>query len=662
MSSLVLPRKITSGFYPERRDRKEPFLNRVAAELGHIIVDRIRHNPSQFQLIVPLVNNLKDEFRSMTKESLKTEADGLRILLRQEGIKLDNAARAFALIREVAHQSIGMTHYDVQLIGGWTLLQGMVAEMETGEGKTLTATLAAGTAALAGIPVHIITVNDYLAQRDADWMKPVYENLGLRVGTIVHGMSLEERRQAYNCDVTYCTNKEIVFDYLKDRLQLGKKPSTGQIRLERLKGHDIENRLCLHGLYFAIVDEADSILIDEARTPLIISGAGSNNYEAKIFREAYDFSQQLESGRDFTINFSEKNCEITDKGKERLAEITKSTGRFWTGPHRREEIVRQALFASYLFEKDRDYLVREGKVEIIDEFTGRTMADRSWERGLHQLIEVKEGCEVTTQKETLARISYQRFFRRYRLLAGMTGTAREVSAELRSVYRLSVVKVPTNLPVIRKGCKAQFYPDANIKWQAVLQKIQQINSEGRPTLVGTRSVATSEHLSKLLDDAGLAHRVLNAQQDKDEAEIIAQAGQRGQITVATNMAGRGTDIILGQGIEKLGGLHVISTERHTARRIDRQLFGRCGRQGDAGSYELLASLDDEIFESYLSSLLRPIAKTLSGSSNPAAQSLPNLVASYTQMHVERRNFIARHDLMHFDESLDDILAFSGTGE
>jgi preprotein translocase subunit SecA len=662
MSSLVLPRKITAGFYPERRDRKEPFLNRLAAGLGHIIVDPFRHKPSQFHAIVPLVNSLKDEFHTMAEDALKKESAILRILLQREGIKQDNSARTFALIREVAKRYLGMAHYDAQLIGGWILLQGMVAEMETGEGKTLTATLAASTAALAGIPVHIITVNDYLAQRDANWMKPIYENLGLRVGTIVHGMNLEERRHAYNCDITYCTNKEVVFDYLKDRLQLGKKPSRGQIRLDRLNGKDIEKKLCLHGLYFAIVDEADSVLIDEARTPLIISGPGSNNYEAKIYQQAYDFARQLESNKDFTINYSQRKCELTDKGKERLAEITKSTGRFWTGRNRREEIIGQALFACYLFEKDREYLVRDGKVEIIDEFTGRTMADRSWERGLHQLIEVKESCEVTTQKETLARISYQRFFRRYRLLSGMTGTAQEVSGELRSVYRLPVVKVPTNVPVIRKRRKSHIFADAETKWSAVLHEIKEINSEGRPILVGTRSVATSEHLSKLLDEEGLPHRVLNAQQDEDEAEIIAQAGQRGQITVATNMAGRGTDIILGEGVAKLGGLHVLSTERHTARRIDRQLFGRCGRQGDPGSYKLLASLDDEIFESYLAPLLRPIAKKLSANKSSISQTLGNLLASYVQMQVERRNSIARRDLMHFDESLDDVLAFSGTGE
>ncbi|MBW2466037.1 MAG: prepilin peptidase, partial [Deltaproteobacteria bacterium] len=456
--------------------------------------------------------------------------------------------------------------------------------------------------------------------------------------------------------------KEIVFDYLKDRIQLGQKPSRGQRNLERLNGRDPADKLCLHGLYFAIVDEADSILIDEARTPLIISGMGDNAYEAKIYKQAYDFAMQLESGSDFTVNHSQKNCELTKKGKERLADITKSTGRFWTGQNRREEIIRQALFACYLFEKDRDYLVRDGKVEIIDEFTGRTMADRSWERGLHQLIEVKEECEITSQKETLARISYQRFFRRYRLLAGMTGTAREVQDELRSVYRLNVVKIPTNLPVIRRQRRPHLFPDAETKWQAVLKKIKRINGEGRPILVGTRSVATSEHLSKLLDEAGLPHRVLNAQQDKNEAEIISEAGQQGQITVATNMAGRGTDIILGKGVDKLGGLHVMSTERHTARRIDRQLFGRCGRQGDPGSYELLASLDDEIFQSYLAPYLRPIPKKLAYLSYPASQWLVNLLASYIQIQVEKRNFIARRDLMHFDESLDDILAFSGTGE
>jgi len=662
MSSLVLPKKITAGFYPEQRDRKDRFLNQLAAKANHIFFNRFRYRPDQFKVIVPLVNQLRETFLNIDREHLKTETNALSIKLRHEGITLENSARAFALVREVARQKIKTPHYDVQLIGGWVLLQGMVAEMETGEGKTLTATLAACTAALAGIPVHIVTVNDYLAQRDADWMKIVYENLGLSVGVIVHGLDLRARQQAYNCNITYCTNKEIVFDYLKDRIQLGKKPSGCQRNLERLHGRDPADKLCLHGLYFAIVDEADSILIDEARTPLIISGMGDNAYEVQVYEQAYDLASQLESSKDFTVDYSQKNCELTGKGKERLDEITKSIGLFWSGQHRREEIIRQALIACYLFEKDRDYLVRDRRVEIIDEFTGRTMSDRSWERGLHQLIEVKEGCEITTQKETLARISYQRFFRRYRLLAGMTGTAREVQDELRTVYRLTVVKIPTNLPVIRQYRRPHLFLDAETKWQAVLKKIKHINNEGRPILVGTRSVATSEYLSKLLGEAGLSHRVLNAQQDKNEAEIIAGAGQQGQVTVATNMAGRGTDIILGKGVDKLGGLHVISTERHSARRIDRQLFGRCGRQGDPGSYELLASLDDEIFQSYLAPFLRTTAKRLASFSNPTSQWLVNLLASYVQIRVEKRNFIARRDMMHFDESLDNVLAFSGTGE
>jgi preprotein translocase subunit SecA len=662
MSSLVLPRKITAGFYPERQDSKELFLNKLAAQVNHFFFDRFRYRSDQFHRILPLVNELRGTFLNIKPETLQAEKDTLTIQLRREGITLEKSARAFALIREVARRQLGISHYDVQLIGGWIMLQGIVAEMETGEGKTLTATLAACTAALAGIPVHIITVNDYLAQRDADWMKPIYESLGLSVGVITHGLDLHTRQQAYGCDITYCTNKEVVFDYLKDRIQLGKKPSHSQRNLDRLHGRDPADRLCLRGLYFAIVDEADSILIDEARTPLIISGPGNNAYEAKIYQQAYDFAMQLQPKKDFTINYSRKNCELTNKGKERLAEITESIGRFWTGQHRREEIIHQALFACCLFEKDRDYLVRDGKVEIIDEFTGRTMADRSWERGLHQLIEVKEGCAITPQKETLARISYQRFFRRYRMLAGMTGTAREVQNELRAVYRLPVVKVPTNLPIKRYQYKSILYPDAETKWKDVLKKIRHINKLGRPILIGTRSVATSEHLSRLLDEAGLPHRVLNAQQDKNEAEIIAEAGQKGQITVATNMAGRGTDIILGEGVDKIGGLHVISTERHTARRIDRQLFGRCGRQGDPGSYELLASLSDEIFEAYLASSLRPIAKKLSNSSNPARQWLVNLLATHMQRRVEKRNFIARRDLMHFDESLEDVLAFSGIGE
>ncbi len=660
--SALLPSRIASGFYPERQDRRPSALSRFLSTLQHKTTSPLRLRPAGFASIVPVVEGYREEFIGMSPDALAAATSDCRSLLRRHGLVRDSVARTFALVREASRRALSMPHYDVQLIGGWIMLQGMVAEMETGEGKTLSATLPACTAALAGIPVHIVTVNDYLARRDAEWMGPLYEELGLSVGIIAQGMSPEMRRAAYGCDITYCTNKELVFDYLKDRLLLGRAPNEMQMRLDRLQNDGQAERLCLRGLPFAIVDEADSVLIDEARTPLIISGAGSNAFEARIYQQASELAAELEEERDFSIDRAKRAVELTETGDGRLAELSSGQGAFWTGRHRRREIIRQALHAWHLFEKDRDYLIRDGKIEIIDEFTGRTMADRSWERGLHQLIEAKEGLEVTSQRDTLARISYQRFFRRYRLLAGMTGTAREVADELWSVYRLPVVRVPPNRPVCRTNLPSRLFADSESKWRAVLERIREIHQSGRPLLIGTRSVATSEHLSELLRGEGLEHRVLNARQDEEEAEVIAAAGQQGRITVATNMAGRGTDIHLGPGVRHLGGLHVLATERHTARRIDRQLFGRCGRQGDPGSCELLAALDDEIFKAHLGPAGRGLLQKILLSRLPGTAWLADRLATLVQVLVERREFHARHDLLQFDESLEDVLAFSGSGE
>ncbi|MFC1581221.1 DEAD/DEAH box helicase, partial [Thermodesulfobacteriota bacterium] len=460
-----------------------------------------------------------------------------------------------------------MPHFDVQLMGGWGLLQGMVAEMETGEGKTLTATLPACTLALAGVPVHIITVNDYLAQRDAEWMRPVYEALGLRVGTIVHGKDPGARREAYRCDVTYCCNKELAFDYLRDRLMLWDRPSSVRFQVERLYGESSRvNRLLLRGLHFAIVDEADSVLIDEARTPLIISSEESGLYGEEVYKHAVGYARGLVDQEDYTLSPAEKKVEITPGGKTRIRGFDWSEANLQANEEQREELVRQALVALHLFNPDKDYLIKDGKIQIIDEYTGRLMPDRSWERGLHQLVEAKEDCEVTKRKETMARISFQRFFRRYLGLAGMTGTAREVAGELWSIYRLRVVSIPTNRPLIRKSLPDSIYPAASEKWAAVLKRTSDLHKTGRPVLVGTRSVEASEHVAGLLEEAELAHSVLNARQDREEADIISKAGAPGRITVATNMAGRGTDIQLGSGVAAQGGLHVIATERHEAGR------------------------------------------------------------------------------------------------
>lgn len=663
MSKLLLSPQIARGFYPERRTSPETKFDAAIISMAGNAVRPLLTSYRRFAGIVHRTHELSGPLSRLSDAALREESEILRRTLRSDGLRTDTAARAFALVREVAGRKLGMRHFDVQLIGGYVLLNGMVAEMETGEGKTLTATLPACTAALAGIPVHVITVNDYLARRDGEWMKPVYEALGLSVGIVTHEMGPEERRIAYRSDVTYCTNKDVVFDYLKDRIVMRQRPGHIQMRLERLYRTEARlEQLLLRGLPFAIVDEADSVLIDEARTPLIISGPASNSCEREGYHQALDVAEQLRPGEHYVLDAAKRTIELTDGGKELIRELMLPLGGIWVGKYRREDMVRQALMARHLFHKDQHYIVRDNKVQIVDEYTGRVMADRSWEQGLHQLIECKEECEITSQNETLARISYQRFFRRYQRLAGMTGTAREVAGELWSVYRLRVVPIPTNKPSARRSEPFHLYRTTQDKWQAIEDRIAELHRQGRPVLVGTRSVAASEHLSALLTEASLPHRVLNARQDKEEADIIAQAGQKGQITVATNMAGRGTDITLGQGIRDLGGLHVLATEFHDAGRIDRQLFGRCGRQGDPGSYEAIASLEDNLFAGYAGNPIGPIARRLVASGTRLGRFAERGLVLLAQQAAQRKYSHVRRELLKFDDSLESAMAFSGFGE
>lgn len=663
MSKLILSPQIVRGFYPERRSAQESKFDAavisIAGNTARPLLTRFR----RFAGIVPRVHMLSGPLLGLSDQALRDETDTLRRLLQSDGLRLESAARAFSLVREVAGRKLGMRHFDVQLIGGFVLLNGMVAEMETGEGKTLTATLPACTAALAGIPVHVITVNDYLARRDGESMKPVYEALGLSVGIVTHDMSLEDRRAAYRCDVTYCTNKDVVFDYLKDRILMRQRPGHVQMQLERLYRKDARlEQLLLRGLPFAIIDEADSVLIDEARTPLIISGPASNSCEKEGYQQALAAVGQLQPGEDYLLNTVKRTIELTERGKETVRELMLPLGGIWVGKYRREDMIRQALMARHLFVKDQHYIVRDNKVQIVDEYTGRVMADRSWEQGLHQLIECKEECEITNQNETLARISYQRFFRRYHHLAGMTGTGREVAGELWSIYRLHVVPIPTNAPPARRAEPFRLYQTAQEKWQAIVNRIAEIHRQERPVLVGTRSVAASELLSRLLTEAALPHRVLNARQDKEEADIIAEASQKGRITVATDMAGRGTDIVLTQEAREAGGLHVLATEFHDSKRIDRQLFGRCGRQGDPGSYEAIASLEDSLFAGYAGKPIGLLARRLVDSDTWFGRFAENGFVVLAQQTAQRKHSQVRRELLKFDDSMENAMAFSGFGE
>lgn len=663
-NTLSIPLVSFPGIYPERKEPRSEWIDRVAASITGAFASWIRPRASKFSWIVELVNQHKDSVKRLSDQEILLMARSLGERMRREGYKQELISMVFALVREVSERTISMPHFDVQLIGGLVLLNGMIAEMETGEGKTLVATLPACVAALSGIPVHIITVNDYLAERDANWMGPIYRSLGLTVGVIKHGMSIEEKRAAYRCHITYCTNKEVTFDYLRDRIILWDRPSEVRLQLERLYGNGSRiDRLIMRGLHYGIVDEADSVLIDEARTPLIISAEGNSLDEESLYRQAIDIAKRLTPKIDFTVSPSERSLELTERGKAQIREMTFFSGRTSLNIKQREELIRQALVALHLFFRDKQYLVKDGKVQIVDEYTGRLMPDRSWERGLHQLIEIKEGCEMTRQKETQARISYQRFFRRYLHLAGMTGTAREVAGELWSIYRLRVVTIPPNKPLKRYYLPDRIYTKSDQRWMAVVERISEMNRLGRPVLVGTRSVAASEHLSELLTQARLPHRVLNARQDKEEAEIIALAGQKGMVTVATNMAGRGTDIRLGEGVAQLGGLHVIATERHEARRIDRQLFGRCGRQGDPGTCEAIVSLEDELIEGYVGKILKWLTKLiLKETDSLVGRWFGRFLFWKAQKKAERLFAKMRSQLLKMDEQLSDALAFSGRPE
>jgi preprotein translocase subunit SecA len=509
----------------------------------------------------------------------------------------------------------------------------------------------------------VIGVNDYLTERDAEEMGPLYRFFGLTVGCVTHGLTSEERRAAYGCDVTYCCNKEVVFDYLRDKLTLGRVTDSLRLQSEYLySGHAREERLLLRGLHFAICDEADSLLVDEARTPLIISGSGQGADEEENFLvEVLSVTRTLVEGKHYVIDRHENTIDLTRMGEERIAEAGASLGSAWTGSIRRNDAVRKALTALYVFVPDVHYLVRDGKVQIIDEYTGRLMPDRSWERGIHQLIELKEGCDVTRQLESLARITYQRFFRRYLHLCGMTGTAWEIRWELWMVYGLPVVKIPTNRPCIRKRLSGRVLPSRDEKCRAILKRVEDLTGTGRPVLVGTPSLEASERLSAVFTEAGVAHRVLNAKNDREEASIVAEAGRARAVTIATNMAGRGTDIKLGEGVRETGGLHVILSESHDAGRIDRQLAGRCARQGDPGSFEFYYSAEDVLLEGNRAGLARWAVK-LYPKTAPLWAFVVRSAINHSQKRTERAHSHIRHEILKQDEKMDTLLSFSGPSE
>ena len=599
------------------------------------------------------VNALEPDVQRLGSAKFKEAVGEVRDLARRGKLESTPGAvdQAFALVREAAVRTVDKRPFDVQVMGARAMTLGYVAEMATGEGKTLTAVLAAAVWAWSGRPVHVITVNDYLVARDAELNKAAYNLLGVSVAPVTHETSPPDRFKAYRGGVVYCTSKELVADFLRDQILLGEQRSSTSTAVGLLSGQ--RQRPCLvPGLFRCIVDEADSLLIDEAVTPLIISNSPDGNANEPLYREAMDLAHALDAGRDYHVDRTERKVDLTARGKRHLHELAETLPKhedagFWVGRRRREELVTQALVATHCFVKDEQYLIDpEGKIVIVDESTGRVMPDRSWRGGLHQAIEVKEGVEVTSDKENLARLSFQRFFRQYPLMGGMTGTAWEARGELWQIFNRPVVRIPTNKPCVRRQLPLRFYGTADQKWTAIVDRIAELHKDGKPVLVGTRSVWSSEEVDRRLAERGLPHRVLNARQDKGEAEIVAQAGQPGAITVATNMAGRGTDIHLGPGVRENGGMNVIATEPHGSGRVDRQLFGRAGRQGDPGTAQMFASAEDDLLKRHADKIRRRW-RVVGG----------RRVIGVAQKRAERLGRFNRKSVLRSDDWMDQSLPF-----
>ena len=602
---------------------------------------------------------LEKRYVNLSEEKLRIEAERLRQIICRGREKAEDIDLACALIREGAYRVFGFRHHAVQVAGALAMYRGCIAEMATGEGKTLTATIPAILAGWRGRGCHVVTVNDYLAARDCEEMSKLYRFFHLRAASIIQEAKPPERLAAYQADITYLTNKEVAADYLRDRIALGANKTLSGFLLSDIlaAGPGAASGVVQRGLEFAVVDEADSVLIDEAVTPLIISADGGSEERKQSFMTGRDLAGKLDEKRDYRIDWKYKELVLTPAGKRRLKELAEPLGGIWKGARRREEIVHQSLTANHFFRKGAEYIIDEGKVVIVDEATGRLMPERSWRDGLHQAVEAKEEVEITPPKETLARISFQRFFRLYGRLSGMTGTGNEARGEFWHIYRLPVVPIPTNRPCRRIMNTPKVYRGQERKWKGVVEEIKRVHALDRPILVGTRSIKASETLSEMLAAAGLEHQVLNAVFHRKEAEIVARAGKEGRITVATNMAGRGTDIKLTREAEKTGGLHVIATERHMSYRVDRQLYGRSARQGDPGSASTFVSLDDELprrFSPWLARLLWRLG--------PAVYMVPFLrmwIFNRSAAKAESMAFKQRQGVLQSDTWLKDHLGFAG---
>ncbi|MCI8748956.1 MAG: preprotein translocase subunit SecA [Lachnospiraceae bacterium] len=607
------------------------------------------HSQHEVKRIIPIVDKIEalaPEYEKLSDEELKAKTPEFKERLANGETLDDILPEAYATVREAATRVLGMRHYKVQLIGGVILHQGRITEMRTGEGKTLVSTLPAYLNALEGKGVHIVTVNDYLAKRDAEWMGQVHEFLGLTVGVILNTLNSDERREAYNCDITYATNNELGFDYLRDNMVVYKE------------------ELVQRSLNYAIIDEVDSVLIDEARTPLIISGQSGKS--TKLYEACDIFVKQLEKGTakelskidilmnekeeetgDYVVDEKDKNVNLTAEGVRKAERFFQVKNLADPDNLELQHNINLALRAHSLMFRDKDYVVNDDEVLIVDEFTGRIMPGRRFSDGLHQAIEAKEHVKVKRESKTLATITFQNFFNKYEKKSGMTGTAITEEKEFRDIYGMDVVEVPTNLPVVRKDFDDAVYKTQEEKYNAVVADIEEAHKKGQPVLVGTINIDTSEYLSDKLKKKGIPHKVLNAKFHELEAEIIADAGLKGAVTIATNMAGRGTDIKLGEGVKELGGLKIVGTERHESRRIDNQLRGRAGRQGDPGESRFYISLEDNLMRLFGSEKLMGLFSAMPDGEQVEHKMLSNAIES-AQKKIEGNNFGIRKNLLEFD--------------
>lgn len=615
------------------------------------------HSERELKIVYPIVDKieaLEPELEKLSDEELRNKTLEFKNRLKNGETLDDLIVEAYAVVREASKRTLGMRHYRVQLMGGVILHQGRITEMRTGEGKTLVSTLPAYLNALEGKGVHIVTVNDYLAKRDAEWMGQIHEFLGLKVGVILNSMSNDERRDAYNCDITYATNNELGFDYLRDNMVIYKE------------------QLVQRGLHYGIIDEVDSVLIDEARTPLIISGQSGKStklYEAcdilarqldrgkesaELTKMAALMKEEIEETGDFVVNEKDKNVNLTEQGVKKVEEFFHLENLADAENLEIQHNIILALRAHNLMFRDKDYVVKEDEVLIVDEFTGRIMPGRRYSDGLHQAIEAKEKVKVKRESKTLATITFQNFFNKYEKKCGMTGTALTEEKEFREIYGMDVIEVPTNVSVVRDDRQDAVYKTKREKLNAVVNEIVESHKKGQPVLVGTITIEASEELSELLKKKNIPHKVLNAKFHELEAEIIADAGQFGVVTIATNMAGRGTDIKLGEGVKEAGGLKIIGTERHESRRIDNQLRGRAGRQGDPGESRFFISLEDDLLRLFGSERLMGMFNSLG---LPEGEQLEHKMLSNAiekaQKRIENNNFGIRKNLLEYDQVNND---------